>query len=430
MKTIFTLVFTFMIVSLSAQNFNWTTQSSGTDATLNDVQFLDNMTGWAVGNRGTIVATVDGGNTWIAQTSGTDRKLRSVFFLDQDTGWIAGGESPLVVLYTVNGGADWEALSATAPDAAFLNEIQFSSSTHGYGITANDIYHTEDGGTTWLKGVFNSSVADNSPRVYDLHILSDTSALVSGSYKANSVSTRPGVFDNLTNYDGEWMRQGAGNFDTEDRLRAIYVTESMKGFAGGEKGKIYSMVAEGNTFPGIWELNFTTPSGGWIWSIDFFGNDYGVFNTSVEVNAQNVQLIYHSANGGDNWAAPDSIYGLLSAKLSVGDAQNVWIVGGTGKIYKGTPKSTGVASGQASAELTIMPNPFTSSILIESNDAYSGVQLKLFNYAGQEVKSVYVGEFQYSYDLGGLEHLESGVYFLRMKSADGILNATQKIVKY
>jgi hypothetical protein len=50
--------------------------------------------------------------------------------------------------------------------------------------------------------------------------------------------------------------------------------------------------------------------------------------------------------------------------------------------------------------------------------------------AGQSVKSVYVGDFQYSYELDGLDHLDGGVYFLRMKSADGQLNSTRKIVKY
>jgi len=45
------------------------------------------------------------------------------------------------------------------------------------------------------------------------------------------------------------------------------------------------------------------------------------------------------------------------------------------------------------------------------------------------VKSVYVGDFQYSYELEGLDQLESGVYFLQMKSGDGILNSTEKVVK-
>jgi photosystem II stability/assembly factor-like uncharacterized protein len=68
MKTIFTLVLTFAIVSLGAQNFDWAAQESGTTEWLNDLQFIDNMHGWALGEKGSIVATVDGGETWSAQT--------------------------------------------------------------------------------------------------------------------------------------------------------------------------------------------------------------------------------------------------------------------------------------------------------------------------------------------------------------------------
>lgn len=53
----------------------------------------------------------------------------------------------------------------------------------------------------------------------------------------------------------------------------------------------------------------------------------------------------------------------------------------------------------------------------------------VFSYTGQPLKSVYAGNFQYRYKLEGLDRLESGVYFLQMKSGDGRLNSTQKILK-
>lgn len=47
----------------------------------------------------------------------------------------------------------------------------------------------------------------------------------------------------------------------------------------------------------------------------------------------------------------------------------------------------------------------------------------------RQVGSVFVGDFQFSYELEGLEQLKSGVYFLQLKSTDGRLNSTQKVVK-
>jgi len=64
------------------------------------------------------------------------------------------------------------------------------------------------------------------------------------------------------------------------------------------------------------------------------------------------------------------------------------------------------------------------------SSTHTGVQLNMFSYTGQLVESVYVGDFEYNYSFEGLEHLENGVYFLQMKSADGRLDATQRVVKY
>ena len=58
---------------------------------LTSVDFVDELTGWAVGGGGTILKTTDGGTTWIKQTSGTGTWLNSVSFTDSDNGTIVGG---------------------------------------------------------------------------------------------------------------------------------------------------------------------------------------------------------------------------------------------------------------------------------------------------------------------------------------------------
>ncbi len=59
-----------------------------------------------------------------------------------------------------------------------------------------------------------------------------------------------------------------------------------------------------------------------------------------------------------------------------------------------------------------------------------GVQLSVFSYSGQVMKSVYIEELQESYELDGLDFLKSGVYFVNLNTVDGNLNATKKIVKF
>lgn len=433
MKTIFTLILSVLVLSISAQNFTWTAQSSGTNDWLNDVHFVDSLTGWAVGDNGTIVATIDGGETWTTQTSGTTERLRSVFFLSDTLGWVAGGQSAssVTLLTTEDGGASWAPIAHDIPnEESHLKGVQFYDADHGFTITTpHNIYYTSNGGINWEKGTFTSDISQ--VLVNDLYVISDTSAFTAGRYRNSSGLQRPGVFDNILHSAGEWLPQGYGEFTTGDELMAIHFTENLKGFVGGRNGKIYTMEADGNIFPSYWAFNFDTDNGT-IRSIDFADNDHGMFCTSIDADGTTVQLIYHTSDAGETWSAtPDSIPDFLHGILSTGNTENAWIVGSGGKIFKGTPKDDDITSvkDQWAVEFAVLPNPFSSSIMIKSQDAYKGVQLNVFSYTGQLVESVYVGDFQYNYELEGLDRLENGVYFLQMKSGDGRLNSTQKIVK-
>ena len=78
---------------------------------LNEVCFIDPTTGWAVGAYGTILKTIDGGDSWQRQESGTSTYLYDVFFIDDQKGWAVGGGyfDYGILLSTVNGGTTWTA---------------------------------------------------------------------------------------------------------------------------------------------------------------------------------------------------------------------------------------------------------------------------------------------------------------------------------
>ena len=63
---------------------------------------LNPLKGYAVGNSGKIIKTIDGGTTWLHSTSGTIVGLESVYFTDENTGYVAGGNG--TILKTTNGG--------------------------------------------------------------------------------------------------------------------------------------------------------------------------------------------------------------------------------------------------------------------------------------------------------------------------------------
>jgi photosystem II stability/assembly factor-like uncharacterized protein len=77
----------------------WYTQDGGisfeqqigdTVPDLHDIAFVDDLTGWAVGNEGTILHTYDGGESWHYQESGTQADLYSLSFTENGYGWICG----------------------------------------------------------------------------------------------------------------------------------------------------------------------------------------------------------------------------------------------------------------------------------------------------------------------------------------------------
>ena len=86
------------------------------EARFYDVFFIDERTGWTVGNNAgstfveeldsAIAHTTDGGVTWHPQQSGVYHLLRSVRFVDNQTGWCVGDNG--IILHTENGGETWE----------------------------------------------------------------------------------------------------------------------------------------------------------------------------------------------------------------------------------------------------------------------------------------------------------------------------------
>ena len=130
------------------------------DAELHDVLFLDPDRGWAVGDRGVIWQTEDGGRRWRLVDSPTTSRLRSICFVDEQHGWIAGGwihpythRTSAVLLRTENGGKKWTRVDVSTIPA--LKRVRFTTSRSGWALGdassmyAAGLFHTTDGGYSW-----------------------------------------------------------------------------------------------------------------------------------------------------------------------------------------------------------------------------------------------------------------------------------------
>lgn len=130
------------------------------DASLCDVCFVDPQHGWAVGERGVIWHTRDGGRRWQLQESGVDCRLSAVQFVDAQRGWAAGGStepyshvSHAVLLRTRDGGRTWNAIPQ--PLLGSILRLKFVDARRGWavcvpnGLCPGGVAVTDDGGQDW-----------------------------------------------------------------------------------------------------------------------------------------------------------------------------------------------------------------------------------------------------------------------------------------
>ena len=153
------LFFIFFICAiLNAQNFDYV--DSGTDFLLYDVAIPagQNDIAYAAGAQftsnsdGIVIKTIDGGDNWstIYPTSGTIDGIEKIDFIDTMTGYAVGYD---LFIKTTDGGVTWTD-NIVAADVWVYKSLTFYDASIGI-VTAltnggnYEVYTTNDGGLTW-----------------------------------------------------------------------------------------------------------------------------------------------------------------------------------------------------------------------------------------------------------------------------------------
>ncbi len=104
----------------------------------------------SVGERGHILYSDDGGQSWTQATVPTRMQLNAVHFIDDKTGFAVGEDE--VIVKTTDAGENW-ALIYEGIDAEIkgpLLDIHFSDAENGLAVGVfNKILRTQDGGSSW-----------------------------------------------------------------------------------------------------------------------------------------------------------------------------------------------------------------------------------------------------------------------------------------
>ncbi len=125
----------------------WETLSLPGEATPRDIVFLDSNRGFIAGDRGTLLATEDGGRTWRPVQVPAPENLTSIFFLGE-LGWVTGWSG--VILHSADGGRTW--IRQPTGVSHGLEDIYFHDESHGWAVGwVGTILRTADGGKSWRQ---------------------------------------------------------------------------------------------------------------------------------------------------------------------------------------------------------------------------------------------------------------------------------------
>ena len=104
----------------------------------------------AVGERGHIVLSDDGGASWRQVTSPTQSTLTALYFLGEKTGWAVGHDS--VILKSDDGGTSWRQVNFAPDEQKPLLDIWFADELNGYAMGAYGLFmETSNGGISWQQ---------------------------------------------------------------------------------------------------------------------------------------------------------------------------------------------------------------------------------------------------------------------------------------
>jgi photosystem II stability/assembly factor-like uncharacterized protein len=287
------------------------------DAALVDVQFVDTLHGWAVGDRGAIWKTEDAGRHWQLTDSPVNSRLESVHFVDETHGWAVGGwihplthKTSAVVLHTDNGGRRWKRLDASTLPG--LRHVTFLDQRNGWvvgnssAMYRSGVFRTRDGGRSW-----NAVPAERLGHWLGAYFFDDRQGIVVGRDSAVAGVTA-GIMRASQKPIADWKP-----------IRDVTFIGRI-GWAVGDGGRVWRSDNHGATWEPV-----PLPEG-IARQFDFHTID--TVDGHLWIAGAPGTRVLHSANAGESWEVLNTGQRLPLAALSFVDAQHGWAVGAMGTM--------------------------------------------------------------------------------------------------
>jgi photosystem II stability/assembly factor-like uncharacterized protein len=270
------------------------------DVILNDVSAVDEDIAWVVGaaddGYGTILRTTDAGETWVRQGSSSsipDAELSSVSAVNKQIAWIIGtwitGDVG-VVLKTSDGGSTW-----TQQAQSMLANIQFETV---YAYDENNVWavgqdneslhpliiYSSDGGDSWAKQ--GESDLPDTCGLIGVHAASLNTVWVVGTEVAYLSTDGGSTWTDRSTSIGIGHNNGVCAVSEQAAWIAADYSQACFTSDAGE-----TWIYQNTPTKGTWPVNtrVTAVDQDTVWMIS---------RSAGSVLGQ----IFHTADGGDNWA--------------------------------------------------------------------------------------------------------------------------------
>lgn len=312
------ILFTFNTVLAQNEELEWVWQNpmpNGND--LHGIHMLDENNVIVVGGAGLVMRTSNAGSYWKTDYKVADIywKFNDVTFVDENNGWAVGEgdvhDDVMVIANTTDGGITWQRQSTLGIDADIPLAVYFVDADIGYVVGENGLFlRTTNGGFTWeKKPVWGGLV---SP-VNDVYFIDSQVGWVV------SQSAEIGLALKTTDAGDTWELQFSVQFTL---FRNIFMVDAQVGYLGG-------MGVFRTTNGGInWAMTPASPSGS-VRDMHFFNHDVG-----LTVGAD---YIWRTTNAGLTWTMvyPGQVNTELFS-VSFIDDLNGFVSGARGMVLRTT----------------------------------------------------------------------------------------------